>query len=59
MTRKEDKAELIYKEESYAANWVSWSTLAIIQDWNTSASCLEAMNPPISTSENFRVFSCV
>jgi hypothetical protein len=29
------------------------------QDWNTTASCAEAMNPPISTSEKFRVFSRV
>ena len=55
----EHRAQLLNYLSATGCKLVSWSTLAIIQDWNTSASCLEAMNPPISTSENFRVFSCV
>src|SRR6266576_7308997 len=114
MTRKEDKAELIYKEESYAiigacfeiyknkglrfhepiyhecleiefefqripflsnhrkvcsiavARWFATGckfglllNFCHYQDWNTTASCREAMNPSISTCEKFRVFSRV
>jgi len=55
----EHRAQLLNYLSATGCKLVSWSTLAIIQDWNTSASCLETMNPPICTSENFRVFSCV
>jgi GxxExxY protein len=55
----EHRAQLLNYLSATGCKLVSWSTLAIIQDWNTSTSCLETMNPPICTSENFRVFSCV